>query len=92
MDATIRDNCSFATRCDKPGESADVVLDFAGTTTNTTMTAVSVSFETGPKITIGGTPSSPPPPPPVPEPLTLSLFGAGLAGLIAMRRRRKATA
>jgi hypothetical protein len=26
----------------------------------------------------------------VPEPLTLSLFGAGLAGGFAMRRRRKA--
>lgn len=26
----------------------------------------------------------------VPEPLTLSVFGAGLAGLVAMRRRRKA--
>jgi hypothetical protein len=30
------------------------------------------------------------PPPPVPEPLTLSLFGAGLAGAVAMRRRKKA--
>jgi hypothetical protein len=27
---------------------------------------------------------------PVPEPLTLSLFGAGLAGVVAMRRRKKA--
>jgi len=25
----------------------------------------------------------------VPEPLTLSLFGAGLAGAVAMRRRKK---
>jgi hypothetical protein len=31
-----------------------------------------------------------PPTTPAPEPLTLSLFGAGLAGLGAMRRRRKA--
>ena len=29
-------------------------------------------------------------PPPVPEPLTLALFGAGLAGAAAVRRRRKA--
>jgi hypothetical protein len=27
----------------------------------------------------------------VPEPLTLSLFGAGLAGVFAMRRRKKKT-
>lgn len=26
---------------------------------------------------------------PVPEPLTLSMFGVGLAGVVAMRRRRK---
>jgi hypothetical protein len=35
--------------------------------------------------------TAPPPPPPtpgVPEPLTLALFGAGLAGSIAIRRRR----
>jgi hypothetical protein len=29
---------------------------------------------------------------PVPEPFTLSLFGAGLAGAAALRRRKKATA
>jgi len=29
---------------------------------------------------------------PVPEPMTLSLFGAGLAGAAALRRRKKATA
>jgi hypothetical protein len=29
------------------------------------------------------------PPVPVPEPMTLSLFGAGLAGALSMRRRRK---
>ena len=31
-------------------------------------------------------------PVPVPEPLTLSLFGAGLAGAVALRRRKKKTA
>ncbi len=41
--------------------------------------------------------TAPPPPPPapssstgVPEPITLSLFGAGVAGAIAIRRRKKA--
>jgi hypothetical protein len=31
-------------------------------------------------------------PHPVPEPLTLSLFSAGLAGAVAMRRRKKKAA
>lgn len=30
-----------------------------------------------------------PPPPGAPEPMTLSLFGAGIAGIGALRRRRK---
>ena len=32
----------------------------------------------------------PPPPPPMPEPSSAALLGAGLAGLAALRRRRKA--
>jgi len=72
--------------------SAQIGLDFSGITADTTVTAASFSFGTGPEITIGGTSGPGGPPPPVPEPLTLSLFGAGLAGLVAMRRRRRATA
>jgi hypothetical protein len=34
--------------------------------------------------------TSPPPPTSVPEPFTMSLFGAGLAGVVAMRRRKRA--
>jgi hypothetical protein len=72
--------------------SAQITLNFSGITADTTVTAASFSFGTGPEITIAGTSGPGGPPPPVPEPLTLSLFGAGLAGLVAMRRRRKATA
>ena len=40
-------------------------------------------------ISMGGTFASPPAVSPVPEPLTLGLFGAGLAGLAALRRRKR---
>jgi hypothetical protein len=52
----------------------------------------------GHSISVSGSFASPstfiPPPPPsqVPEPLTLSLFGAGLAGLGALRMRKKKSA
>ncbi len=45
---------------------------------------------TGAQAWKGRTTLDVPPPNTVPEPLTLALFGAGLAGLAATRRRRKA--
>jgi len=44
----------------------------------------------GSLINVGTGPVIVPPTNGVPEPITLSLFGAGLAGAVAMRRRRKA--
>jgi hypothetical protein len=64
---------------------ASFVLHFSGITADTTVTSANFSFGTGPDTTIPGTPRTL-----VPEPLTLSLFGAGLIGTIALRRRKKA--
>ncbi len=40
-------------------------------------------------ITPTPTPTSPPPPAEIPEPITLALLGAGVAGLIGYTRARK---
>jgi hypothetical protein len=45
----------------------------------------------GGQISLSGTFASPPAASPVPEPITIAMFGAGLAGL-ALRRRRKVKA
>jgi hypothetical protein len=71
-------------------------LDFAGITAATNVTAATFSFGTGPDTFIAGCNSDNTSCTPhiiVPEPLTLSLFGAGLVvGVAAMRRRKKAKA
>jgi len=58
------------------------VLEFAGTISSLTFTDTSENWH-GIQIGLDGSNRT------VPEPITLSLFGAGLAGAVAMRRRKK---
>jgi hypothetical protein len=68
-------------------ENADGTIGLQIVNDNTTtLNAQGFCFSTG------GTNCSAAPITPVPEPLTLTVFGAGLAGMAVMRRRRKAQA
>jgi PEP-CTERM motif len=68
------------------GSEGNGTLQFLGTFSSITFTNTNYEYWYG--FTIGVDAIAPPSN--VPEPITLSLFGAGLAGAAAMRRRKKA--
>jgi hypothetical protein len=68
------------------GFEANGVVHFTGTFSSISWNNPVAENWYGFTVGIAGVAS---PPPGVPEPLTLSLFGAGLAGIAAMRRRKK---
>jgi hypothetical protein len=63
-----------------------------GITANTTVTAVTFAFGTGPDSFLEGDPTPPPPPPPsVPEPSSLLHLGTGVLGAAGLVRRKMGT-